>query len=408
MATEVKMPRLSLTMESGVLLKWLKSEGDFVSKGEGLAEIETDKATAVLEAPASGYVRMLLANEGADTPCDAVVGILTATRDEAYERGGEPDADRPPAEPAAEVARQTRPAGPGAREIQASPAAKHLARQLGIDLATVTGTGPKGRIGMEDVQRAATEREQAEPAAQSASPVFTTSRTPLTKMRAAIARRMVESATTIPQFSVRRRVDMAGALRFLATANRSAAGRTPGVADLLHFAVARALRAHPEMNASFEPGTETDFGYIVQHEEVNLGVAVALADGLVVPVIRRADTLSLEALAEERVRLQDEAQGGRLPAGSLGGATFTVSNLGPLGADDFMAIVNPPEAAILAVGRVQDTVVVRDGGIHVVPTVTLSVTADHRILDGAQVARFFGTLAEYLADPAALVQGRHG
>jgi pyruvate dehydrogenase E2 component (dihydrolipoamide acetyltransferase) len=141
----------------------------------------------------------------------------------------------------------------------------------------------------------------------------------------------------------------------------------------------------------------------VEHENVDLGMAVALPEGLIVPVIRDADRMSLQSLTEERVRLQNDAQRGRLPATSLGEATFTVSNLGTLGADDFLAIVNPPEAAILAVGRVQDAVVVRNGGLHIAPVVALSVTADHRVLDGAQVARFLQTLSEYLADPGALV-----
>jgi len=156
------------------------------------------------------------------------------------------------------------------------------------------------------------------------------------------------------------------------------------------------------VNASFEPGTTLESSQIVEHEAVNLGIAVALPDGLVVPVIRGADKMSLQRLTEVRIQLQDEAQRGRLPVGSLGEATFTVSNLGTLGADDFIAIVNPPEAAILAVGRVQDAVVVSNGSFQVAPVVVLSITADHRVLDGAQVAQFLQTLSEYLAEPEAL------
>jgi pyruvate dehydrogenase E2 component (dihydrolipoamide acetyltransferase) len=218
---------------------------------------------------------------------------------------------------------------------------------------------------------------------------------------------MVESAMTIPQFSVRRRVDMSAALTLLDTSNQVASAQMPpkqtsGVADILHFVVTRALRAHPQVNASFELGPTLESSHIVEHENVDLGIAVALPEGLVVPVIRDADKMSLQRLTEVRMRLQNEAQRGRLPAGSLGEATFTVSNLGTLGADDFIAIVNPPEAAILAVGRVQDAVVVRNGSFQVAPVVMLSVTADHRILDGAQVAQFLQTLSEYLAEPEAL------
>ena len=402
------MPRLSLTMESGVLVKWLKAVGDPVQKGESLAEIETDKANALLEAPTGGYLRQTLVDEGAEVPCDVTVGILTDTVDEPWEHaGGEAPAASTTAAP--EVpAQQMAPSVSAGGQAQASPAAKHLAKQLGIDLRAVTGTGPQGRISSEDVQRAADERV----AAGSSPPSVSTSgerRVPLTKMRAAIAQRMIVSATTVPQFTVRRRVDMSAALQLRdeqasLESGQSEATAIPGVADVLHLAVSRALLAHPEVNASFEEGDSLDASRVVLHDSVNLGIAVALPDGLIVPVIHRAHEMSLEQLTATRQRLQDEASNNRLLASALTGATFTVSNLGTMGVDDFAAIINPPEAAILAVGRMEPTLVVRDGAIHTVPMTTLTVTADHRVLDGAAVARFLDTLAGYLSHPEVIAR----
>ena len=401
------MPRLSLTMESGILVKWLKAVGDPVQKGESLAEIEPDKANALLEAPAAGYLRKTLVEEGSEVPCDVAVGVLTDTPDESWEHAAG-EAPVTSATSAAETfARQVASPLPAGAPVPASPAAKHLARQLGIDLSTVTGTGPEGRISSEDVQRAADER----PAAATSTPDMPTSaerRVPLTKMRAAIAQRMTLSATTVPQFSVRRRVDVSAALRFrdeevALKSGRSEGTATPGVADILHLAVSRALLVHPEVNGSFEEGDPLEASYVVLHDSVNLGIALALPDGLIVPVIQRAHEMSLQQLTAVRQELQEEARNGQLPTGSLTGATFTVSNLGTMGVDDFTAIVNPPEAAILAVGRMEPTLVVRDGAIHTVPMLTLTVTADHRVLDGAQVARFLDTLASYVSNPETIV-----
>jgi pyruvate dehydrogenase E2 component (dihydrolipoamide acetyltransferase) len=387
MVTEVRMPRLSLTMESGVILQWLKAEGDAVAKGE---------------APAGGFVRRLLVEVGASVPCDTAVALLTTSADEPLD-GAAPLASATASGEAAvarEAAAPVPPAPPaptGRAHLNASPAAKNLARQLNVDLATVTGTGPGGRIGLEDVQRAADARDAAQ--ASGAGPVLAHSgdrRVPLGRMRAAMAQQMTVSTTTIPQFTVRRRVDASTALRLIGAAEVPAGTRGPGIADALHLAVIQALLAHPEVNASFEPGPSMESSHIVLHAAVNLGIAVAVPDGLVVPVIRDAERLSLDELAAERRRLQEEARSGRLSIDSLTGATFTVSNLGTMHVDEFTAIVNPPQAAILAVGRMQQDLVVRDGAIHTLPMINLTVTADHRILDGAAVAQFLETLSRCL------------
>jgi pyruvate dehydrogenase E2 component (dihydrolipoamide acetyltransferase) len=400
MATEVKMPRLSLTMEVGTIIHWLKAPGDQVEKGEDLAEIETDKVNVTMEAPVSGVLRELLVDVGVEVPCDTPIAVLSAVAGEPLaavvangsataEAGSERVAGAAPAPAAPSAVAGSRP------HVNASPAAKHLARQLGVDLTTVTGSGPNGRIGLEDVQIAAT--AGAVPPAVEASPVTTAGtgdRTvPLSKMRAAIAQRMT-AAAAVPQFTVRRRVDLTGALGYRESrASTAGEGRAPGVIDLIHLATIRALGAHPQVNAAFQAGATPDRHAITLHERVSLGIAVAVPDGLLVPVIHDAHTLNLEALTAARVRLQEEARGGRLAAGVLSGATFTVSNLGTMQVDEFTAIVNPPEVAILAVGRMQETLVVRDRAIHIVPMVALTVTADHRALDGAQVAGFLDTLA---------------
>ena len=393
MAIEVKMPRLSLTMESGVVVQWLKAVGEAVGKGEELAEIETDKVNVMMESPASGFVRKLLAEVGKEIPCDTTIAIVTATVDEELDGQGAP---APPPVPSPSVPPPA-PQGGGRAHVNASPAAKNLARQLGVDLSTVAGTGPGGRIGLEDVQRAV-EAARA-PADATPQPSAGTRRVPLCRMRAAIAGRMT-AALAAPQFTVRRRVDMSGVLRQRAALEGGTA-RAPGVADMVYLAVIRALRAHPELNAGFEPGATPESSHLLLHDAVHLGVALAVPDGLLVPVIRDAHTLDLAALAAARRRLQEEAMAGRLPAQALDGATFTVSNLGTMGVDEFTAIVTPPEVAILAVGRLQHDLVVRDGAIHTLPLISLTVTADHRALDGAQVARFLDTLATYLEHPDA-------
>ncbi|MGH2391607.1 MAG: dihydrolipoamide acetyltransferase family protein [Chloroflexota bacterium] len=397
MVTEVRMPRLSLTMEVGTVAQWLKAVGDPVTKGEELAEIETDKVNVAMEAPVSGFLRSLLIGAGVAVPCDTPIALLSADAAESLTvsdtpptsgvPAGSPVTAGSPAEPAPSPAPVvTADAGALRPHVNASPAAKHLARELGVDLTLVTGMGPGGRIGLEDVRQAAD------------SPVVSTTPAgsramPLSKMRQAIAQRMVLSSGTVPQFSVQRRLDMGAALRYLGTvrAEAAAAERSPGVIDLIHLAVIRALRIHPELNACYQSG---DPPAIVLHDNINLGIAVALPDGLIVPVIAGAERLSLAALAQARFGLQDAARGGRLTAGALSSATITVSNLGPMGVDQFTAIVNPPEAAILAVGALRN--IVAPGPLRELSTIMVTVTADHRILDGAQVARFLETLAETL------------
>jgi pyruvate dehydrogenase E2 component (dihydrolipoamide acetyltransferase) len=357
--SRVIMPKLGLTMDEGRLIAWHKAEGDRVAEGEVLFEVETDKAAMEVPATASGFVRRLLAKPDDMIPVATVVAMITTTADEPL--GAAPDPS-PPETPASSPDR-----------VATSPAARKLAQRLGVDLATVT---PKSgsRITTEDV----------EAAAASASPASTSEkRIPLSRMRKAIAEAMSRSTRESPQFSIERDVDMSAA-----NARRRQAGAS--YTDVVVSAAARALAAHPRLRSRY------DGDAIVEQPNAHVGLAVAVADGLLVPVIRDADTKDLATLARDREQLEAGAHAGRLTADALSGAVFSVSNLGTLGVDRFTALVNPPEAAILAMGRVRDRVVARDGRAEVRPVVTLTLSVDHRVADGAEAARFLDDVAKRL------------
>ncbi len=378
-ATPVILPKLGLTMEEGRVVSWLKKEGDRVESGEILFEVETDKATMEVEAPAAGYVRRLLVAPGETVPVTHVIAVITTSADEPLAEpaaaAAVPPAERAVASPAAAVppgepvvASPGAPLPPGERVV-ASPAARKRADELGVDLSRVT-PAKGGRISIDDVEAAA---------ATSGGPA----REPLSRMRRAIAESMTRSFRDVPQYSLSRDADMtaAGELR-----TREAVSYT----DVLVATAARALRDHPRLAMRYEPDG------LVPADGMHIGVAVALEDGLLVPVIRDADTKGLAAIARERAALQEGARAGRLPANAQGGAVFSISNLGQHGVDRFTALVNPPEAAILAVGRVRDQVVARAGAAAVRPVVILTLSVDHRVADGAQAAEFLADLAERL------------
>ena len=394
--TKVIMPKLGLTMDEGRLIAWHKKEGDPVAEGDVLFEVETDKAAMEVPATASGFLRAILAQPDEMIPVAQVVAVLTTTADEAVPAeatspaGGASSrsADRPvltpePAEPAPIPRPTTSPrpsdqmaAGSSSGSGYAtSPAARKLAQQLGVDLATVTPRSG-ARITTDDVEAAA---------AASAAPAGE-KRIPLSRMRAAIATAMSRSASEAPQFSIERDVDMTAA-------NVARKGAGASYTDTVVSAAAKALAAHPRLRSRF------DGDAIVERSGAHIGVAVAVTDGLLVPVIRDADTKDLAALAKEREHLEEGARAGRLGAGALGGGVLSVSNLGTLGVDRFTAIVNPPEAAILAMGRVRDRVVAVDGRPEIRPMLTLTLSVDHRVADGADAAR-------YLEDVAKQLEGR--
>ncbi len=389
--TRVIMPKLGLTMDEGRLIAWHKAEGDRVTEGELLFEIETDKSAMEVPAATSGFVRRLLAKPDDMVPVAEVVALITETADEelpaATTDGGRPDPARPalpdrdaaPAEVQGDAAdqvaeRQTAPAptSSSADRVAISPAARRLAQQLDVDLANVK-PARGSRVTTDDVEAAA---------ARSSSSGGE-DRIPLSRMRKAIAAAMTRSAREVPQFSIERDVDMSAA-----NARRREAGAS--YTDVVVSAAARALAAHPRLRSHF------DGDAIVQQPRAHVGLAVAVADGLIVPVVRDADTKDLATLAREREHLEEGAHAGKLAAEELSGAVFSVSNLGSLGVDRFTALVNPPEAAILAMGRVRERVVAHEGRAEIRPVVTLTLSVDHRVADGADAARFLDEVAKRL------------
>ncbi|MBF6606136.1 MAG: 2-oxo acid dehydrogenase subunit E2 [Chloroflexi bacterium] len=373
--TPVILPKLGLTMDEGTLVAWLKQEGDRVEAGEVLFEVETDKATMEVESPVAGYVRRLLAAAGDTVPVTEVIALITTTADEPFTVPSTPvELERP----AAVEAPPPAPTAPRLEDerVIASPAARKRAAELGVDLARVR-PARGGRISVEDVE---TVHAAGGPGEGPVAPGGAAVRAPLSRMRRAIAERMTQSFRDVPQFSVSRDVDMTAA---------AAARTTAGVsfADVLIWAVARSLADHPRLAMRYDPEG------LIPPDGIHIGIAVALDDGLLVPVLRDAGAKELAAISRERVALQDGARAGKLPVEALVGAVFTISNLGPQSVDRFTAIVNPPEAAILAVGRVRDLVVARDGAVVIAPTVTLTLSVDHRVVDGAQAAAFLADLA---------------
>jgi len=384
--TRVILPKLGLTMDEGRLIAWHKKEGERVEKGEVLFEVETDKANMEIEASASGIVRRILLPADASAPVATVIALIADTADEPL-----PASVAPAASPLArnDSLAETAPSLAGAtvgaersERVRSSPAARKRAQELGVDINGVRGTGPGGRVGLEDVEAAALSTSHSSSTLSSAAASGET-REPLTRMRRAVAEAMTRSAREAPQFSISRDVDMTRA-----NAKRKAAGVS--YTDVIVAAVATALRAHPRLRSRF------DGDAVVMSQKIDVGLAIALDAGLIVPVLRDADRKSLASLREEREALETAVRSGHARGDAFGGAAITVSNLGTFGVDRFTAIVNPPEASILAVGRVADRVVVVNGSPAVRQLVSLTVTVDHRVADGADAARYLADVAKDL------------
>ena len=441
MPTNVIMPALELAQETGKVLRWIKSPGDAVQKGEPLVEIETDKVTVEIEAPASGVLREVTAGVGDVVPVGKTIALIFA----AGETGGSTPAAPAPAAAApasagagvsavikasplarklaeqhgvdltrittpsgriekadvmAYVESQKAPAGNGAaavvpaaessaRLVAASPKARRLAGERGVDLRVVRGSGPGGAVLAGDVAAAKTSAGAAATAGAGAQGVSNIWRI--------MAERMTSSWTTAPHFYLVREVNVSRLASWLQQA-RKQTGAHVTYTDLLVRLVAAAIARNPAVNGSWRDGT------VVRNADINIGLAVALDDGLVVPVIHRADTLSLADLATRREDLVSRAQAGKLRPADIQGGGFTISNLGMFGVDAFNAIVNRPQAAILAVGRIADRVVALNGQPAVQPTMVLTLSCDHRALDGARGAQFLGALADLIEEPLALLQ----
>lgn len=391
--TQVLMPRLSDTMTEGVVTQWLKHEGEMVARGDVLAEIETDKASMELEAFEAGILQRILVKPGTVVAIGTPIAVIG---DDAPLRGVTTSADASAA------------AVPSlAQRMPTSPLARSLAAKHGINLADLTGTGPGGRIIRADIESALA--VQASPARSPGAPA-TAARTtnssamtddeqvPLSNIRRVTAQRLTESAAA-PHFSLTSTVDAGRLLTLRRELNSDLADTQPrlSVTDLLVRAGAIALRSHPEVNASW--GGD----HLVRHGHVNVGCAVAVDEGLVVPVVKDADRKSLTEVADEVRTLAERARAGKLTPNELTGGTFTISNLGMYGVDHFTAVINPHEAAILAVGAATDEAVVRGGQVTVATTIRLTLTVDHRVLDGATAAVFLHDLVSVLEHPLRIV-----
>jgi pyruvate dehydrogenase E2 component (dihydrolipoamide acetyltransferase) len=430
---DIVMPRLSDTMEEGTILRWLKRDGDQVRRGEELVEIETDKAAMTYESDSEGVLE-IVAGEGETLPVGQVIALLRGEGSEPAseaDRGSAagdglaaavsaPGASAPAASQPGTPAEGPAPApagaasgsaGPGepreGERVRASPLARRIARERGLDLHGLTGSGPGGRVVRADVEGA-----PSAPAASASALVLEgvatakgeTTLVELTRTQQTIARRMAESKATIPDFSLQIDVDMEACVELRsqlkrlarAEAEQAAALGTPTYNDMVVKACALALREHPRANGSYRDGR------LQLHSRINVGVAVAAEQALVVPTVFDADEKSLGEIARETRTLAERVRAGTITPPELGGGTFTVSNLGMYGVRSFSAIINPPQAAILSVGELAPRPVVRDGEVTVLHLLTLTLVCDHRILYGAEAARFGARVRELLQAPAAL------
>ena len=390
MASAVKLPRLGQGMEAGTVVKWLKAEGDAVNRGEPLYELDTEKVTQEVEAEASGVLLKIVVTEG-EVPVGATIAYIGEAGEsiEASTAGAPPEKPSPEAvlPPAAAVAPP--PERREGERIKASPLARRLAREQGVDLAAVQGTGPEGRIVAEDVERAAAEAPA--PSELTAPVTEGVERRPLTSVRRTIARRLTE-AWEIPVFQLVLSADMVAVNQLLERRRDLDPGAHVTVTDVLVKVCAAALMRHREVNVQY-----TDDELLV-FPHANVGIAVATDRGLVVPVVHGAEHLTLAEVAAARADVVSRARERGLRHEDLDGGTFTISNLGMFGLDQFTAVLNPPEAAILAVGASSERPVVRDGLVVARPTMTMTLSCDHRAVDGAPAAEFLETVKAMLED----------
>jgi len=392
MAVVVEMPKLTDTMEEGVVVRWTKKVGEKVEPGDVLAEIETDKATMEYEAVDRGVLLKTLVTEGSGVAPGTPIAIIGAAGEDvsAMPIGG----SSAPGAPAAVVrVVVTPPAAITPGRVAASPIARRMAGEAGLAIANVTGTGPGGRVIKRDIERHAPAPLLQAATATSSEDIVE----PLSQMRKAIARRMAEAKPGVPHFYLRREIDAEPLYVLRQQVNLDYAGAKVSYNDFVVRAVALALRSVPAMNATF--GGDR----IVRYGRVDVGVAVALPEGLVTPVVRAADGKALLALARETRELAERARAKKLRPEEMQGSTFTVSNLGMFGIDDFAAIINPPEAGILAVGAVTQKAVVRNDVVVPGRTLTLTLSCDHRAVDGAIGAAFLAAVADLLEHPTRLV-----
>ena len=418
MSTNILMPALSPTMTVGKLAKWLKKEGDEVKSGDILAEIETDKATMEVEAVDEGFIAKILVPDGTEgVPVNTVIAVLSATKGEVVEApkaapAPAPVAVTPPAPVAAPVvaAPVAAPAPAAAEEdrVFASPLARRMAKQAGVDLAGIKGSGPNGRIVKADLEKAPVAPVAAPAPAAAAKPAPAPAvagaykAVPNSNIRKVIARRLTEAKQTVPHFYLNSNIEIDALLKLRAELNARSSKDGPGafklsVNDLIIKACALALRRHPNVNASY-----TDAAILI-YDDVDISVAVAIPDGLITPIVRKADEKGLPAISNAMKELGAKAEAGKLKPDEYQGGGFSISNLGMFGIPEFTAIINPPQGAILAVGAGEKRAVVKDEAIVIATMMTVTLSVDHRVVDGALGAQFLATLKGLLEDPLSLL-----
>ncbi len=430
MAREVVMPVLGMNQDTGILIEWLKAEGDEVAKGEPIMEIETDKATAEIEAPGAGRLVNVTAKAGDELPVGQVLALIVGPNEEIPATAKPPatSADSPasngPAEkatpspvlasPVAEKmaaehaidltaidtggrrirkedvlayleAQSARSNGANYRLSPASPKARQLAAAHHLEVDALDGSGPNGAVIAADVLAAASAPAATQPTGE-----------PVSRMWQVMAQRLTESWTTIPHFYLNREANASHLVAWRKAVNQRLSVKTT-FTDLLVKLVAVAIRQHPRLNSQWRDGS------IVQNPTINIGLAVAVEEGLLVPVIAEADRLSLSEIATQRKRLVEQAQTGKLSPALMQGGSFTISNLGMFGIDSFNAIVNPPEAAILALGRIAERIVPVNQQPTVQPMMSLTLSCDHRVVDGARGAQFLQTVVQFIEEPLAVL-----
>ncbi|HEX2698272.1 MAG TPA: dihydrolipoamide acetyltransferase family protein [Anaerolineales bacterium] len=421
MAETISMPKLGFDMREGVLVRWVKNEGENINKGDVLAEIETDKATVEVESSASGVVRKLLASQGDVVPVGAAIAIVGsadekidvpagAAQPAAAKAESKPAPQTPPTTPPitqAAVSSQSSIVNPQSSMIKASPLAKKIARDANVDLSRVQGSGPGGRVVRKDVEAALSGGQPSAIAAQRApvmgppSTVIVSHEDELitpTKLRQAIARRMTESKTSVPHFYVTHEYKMEALLDIRKQVNAYLPDdQKISVNDFIVKAVALTLREYPNLNSALQ-GNQ-----VLRHGSVNVGVAVAVEGGLLTIVSKDTDQKPLRQIAIELKAMAARARSGKVHPDDIEGSTFSVSNLGMFDVENFAAIINPPEAGILAIGAAREVPVAVNGELKVGWRMKATISVDHRVSDGAEGAQFMQALAKYLEEPLRLL-----
>ena len=393
MISEVTMPSMGADMTEGTIVKWLKSEGDDVKRGDKLAEIETDKTVVEMECYNDGILKKIIVQEGQVVPVGDLIAYIGDAQDEIPESSSSSSVDTVQKnEKSAETIESQSPvSSPDIGKVKASPIAKKLAAELGVDLTSINGSGPGGRITREDVEESSKGSSSAVDPNQSSDD---SNSVPLTPMRKAIAGVVSKSKSEIPHFYISNSADMSEVIKKRSEFNESNNLRV-SVNDIVLFAVTQALKKFPKFNSSFDDGN------LIEHKNINVGMAIALPVGLIVPAVLGCEDKSLTDISESAKDLAARAKGGGSPLTQEenNGATFSVSNLGMFDIDEFVAIIVPPQSAILSVGKANDEVIVKEGNMIISKIMKMTLSVDHRVNDGAEAAMFLGELKEILENP---------